>query len=107
MILPQATRQLIVSSALAATNHGLTIQAETIVSAFPELIPDPENRAICQALVLFGLSQPATALNCLGILMSPEAVQLRQLIVEAHPELVSHPTPDPMPYILLTRSFKG
>lgn len=87
MKLPPATRQLIVTTAFAAMNHGLTLQAEHIVAAFPELIPEPETRAICQALVLFGLSKPAAALLCLTTLLTPEAVQLRQLIIEAHPEL--------------------
>lgn len=91
MRVPLATRQLIVTTAFAAVNHGLTRQAEQIVGAFPELIPEPETRAVCQALVLFGLSQPAAALHCLTTLMTPEAVQLRQLILEAHPELARSP----------------
>lgn len=96
MKLPQATRQLIVSSAFAAINHGLTIQAERIVAAFPELIPEPETRALCQALVLFGLSKPAAALHCLTTCLLPEALQLRQLIIEAHPELASAAIIDPI-----------
>jgi type III secretion system SsaH family protein len=87
MTLPHATRKLIVTAAFAAMNHGLTTQAERIVAAFPELIPELETRAISQALVLFGLARPADALHCLTTFMSSEAVQLRQLIIEAHPEL--------------------
>lgn len=105
MRVPQATRQLIVTTAFAAINHGLTLQAESIVAAFPELIPEPETRAICQALVLFGLSQPAAALHCLTALMTPEAVQLRQLILEAHPELSSAAIPQRHP--LLPRLFSA
>lgn len=105
MRVPQATRQLIVTTAFAAINHGLTIQAEIIVVAFPELIPESETRAICQALVLFGLFQPAAALQCLASFITPEASQLRQLILEAHPELASAAIPQRHP--LLPRLFSA
>ncbi|MEW9906581.1 MAG: EscG/YscG/SsaH family type III secretion system needle protein co-chaperone [Candidatus Symbiodolus clandestinus] len=87
MIIDQPTRQLVVSIAFAAINHGLLRQAEEIAAAFPDLIVDAENRALCQALLLFGLKQPTAAWRSLSQCCSTEADQLRQLIGQVEPTL--------------------
>lgn len=54
-------RQLVVEAALAGVNHSLLAEAHDIVNALPLLIPDPQVRLVCEAMLRFGLGDKVQA----------------------------------------------
>lgn len=79
-ILDKATIRLVVEAGIAATNHGLLKEAESILLALPYWIPDLSTRRTVAAILLFGLRRPAEALAQLEDEQSDEACALRCLI---------------------------
>ncbi|AWK13993.1 EscG/YscG/SsaH family type III secretion system needle protein co-chaperone [Candidatus Fukatsuia symbiotica] len=91
-LLTQSCRQLVVEAALAGVNHGLFKESRTILEALPLLVPDPEVRLLCQAMLLFGLGERQQALQLLEKSQSADALALRQLLA---PELFPADTQQP------------
>lgn len=78
-------KQLLVEIAIAASNHGLYKQAYALLTIFPQLIEDEEDRRICTSLIYFGLNEPAKALRELSLCYSDMAQGLRFLFSGAGP----------------------
>ncbi|HHG9942862.1 TPA: EscG/YscG/SsaH family type III secretion system needle protein co-chaperone [Yersinia enterocolitica] len=73
ILLSAPFRQLVVEAALAGVNHSLLAEARDILNVLPQLIPDPQVRLVCEAMLLFGLNQQSEALALLASSSSPEA----------------------------------
>lgn len=76
--------RLLCECALAAVNHGLLPQAETIRIALPHLVSAPADRRILEATLLIGLHQPHEAMKLLSNDPSSEASTLRHLMESPH-----------------------
>ncbi|CAI8807649.1 EscG/YscG/SsaH family type III secretion system needle protein co-chaperone [Pseudomonas zeae] len=75
--------RLLCECGLAAANHSLIVQAQTILTALPHLVSAPADRRILEATLLIGLEQQHEALKVLNNDESTEASTLRQLIESA------------------------
>ncbi|CCV63286.1 EscG/YscG/SsaH family type III secretion system needle protein co-chaperone [Yersinia enterocolitica] len=73
ILLSAPCRQLVVEAALAGVNHSLLAEARDILNVLPQLIPDPQVRLVCEAMLLFGFNQQSEALALLASSSSPEA----------------------------------
>ena len=73
ILLSAPCRQLVVEAALAGVNHSLLAEARDILNVLPQLIPDPQVRLVCEAMLLFGLNQQSEALALVASSSSPEA----------------------------------
>lgn len=72
--------RLIVEAGFAAVNLGLRNEMHDILLALPEWLDDPEQLARCEALLLFGLGRPSTALTRLATLPQDDCLPLRSLL---------------------------
>lgn len=72
--------RLIVEAGLAAANHGLRQEAESIRMALPCLVPDEDMRRILDASLLIGLGHAEAAMILLEGDESTEAAVLRRLV---------------------------
>lgn len=79
-LLPPHICQLIVETGLAAVNHGLPQQAESVRLALPHLTDNHHARLIIEASLLIGQGYPHTAQCLLQTNHSSEAQLLRRLI---------------------------
>ena len=66
ILLSAQCRQLVVEAALAGVNHSLQAEAQNILNVLPQLIPDPQVRLVCEAMLLFGLNDRVAALALLA-----------------------------------------
>lgn len=73
ILLSAPCRQLLVEAALAGVNHNLLAEARDILNVLPQLIPDPQVRLVCEAMLLFGLDRQNEALALLASSTSKEA----------------------------------
>ncbi|AHM76154.1 EscG/YscG/SsaH family type III secretion system needle protein co-chaperone [Yersinia hibernica] len=73
ILLSAPCRQLLVEAALAGVNHSLLAEARDILNVLPQLIPDPQVRLVCEAMLLFGLHRQNEALALLASSTSKEA----------------------------------
>lgn len=73
ILLSAPCRQLVVEAALAGVNHSLLAEARDILNVLPQLIPDPQVRLVCEAMLLFGLNRQSEALALLATSDSEEA----------------------------------
>ena len=78
-MLTSTDKQLLVESAIAASNHGLPQQAYALLAVFPQLIADKEDRHICASLIYFALKEDTKALRELNACKSDVAQGLRFL----------------------------
>ncbi|EPS8493650.1 EscG/YscG/SsaH family type III secretion system needle protein co-chaperone [Yersinia enterocolitica] len=79
-LLSAPCRQLVVEAALAGVNHSLLAEARDILNALPQLIPEPQVRLVCEAMLLFGLNQQSEALALLATSTSQEAQGMLALL---------------------------
>ena len=85
---PRDTCRLIAEAGLAAVNHGLYREAESIRAALPWLVGDSGVRRILEASLLVGLGQPEAAMALLEGATSAEAAVLRRLVLgDAMPDM--------------------
>lgn len=88
--------RLLCECGLAAANHGLALQAETIRAALAHLVCAPADRRILEATLLIGLEQTHEAMKLLSNDISPSACTLRRLIESSRSvELASNPPYSP------------
>ncbi|HDL8052187.1 TPA: EscG/YscG/SsaH family type III secretion system needle protein co-chaperone [Yersinia enterocolitica] len=80
ILLSAPCRQLVVESALAGVNHSLLAEARDILNVLPQLIPEPQVRLVCEAMLLFGLHQQSEALALLATSNSQEAQGMLALL---------------------------
>ncbi|HDL7928516.1 TPA: EscG/YscG/SsaH family type III secretion system needle protein co-chaperone [Yersinia enterocolitica] len=80
ILLSAPCRQLVVEAALAGVNHSLLAEARDILNVLPQLIPEPQVRLICEAMLLFGLNQQSEALALLATSSSQEAQGMLALL---------------------------
>ncbi|HDL7645748.1 TPA: EscG/YscG/SsaH family type III secretion system needle protein co-chaperone [Yersinia enterocolitica] len=80
ILLSAPCRQLVVEAALAGVNHSLLAEARDILNALPQLIPEPQVRLVCEAMLLFGLNQQSEALALLATSTSQEAQGMLALL---------------------------
>lgn len=78
--------RLIVEAGFAAINLGLRNEMHDILAALPEWLDDPEQRARCEALLLFGLGRPSAAQTRLATLPAEECLPLRTLLASQNQE---------------------
>lgn len=78
-VLSQSERRLLVESAFCALNHGMVMQAESIMKVLPWLIEDNETRIRCQILLLVGLHRMAEAQALFQQLPTGSSVDLAAL----------------------------
>ncbi|EMX8402706.1 EscG/YscG/SsaH family type III secretion system needle protein co-chaperone [Yersinia enterocolitica] len=79
-LLSAPCRQLVVEAALAGVNHSLLAEARDILNVLPQLIPEPQVRLVCEAMLLFGLNQQSEALALLATSSSQEAQGMLALL---------------------------
>jgi type III secretion system SsaH family protein len=79
-LLSAPCRQLVVEAALAGVNHSLLTEVRSIVNVLPQLIPDPQVRLVCEAMLLFGLNNKAEALALLATSPSEDARAMLALL---------------------------
>lgn len=80
ILLSAPCRQLVVEAALAGVNHSLLAEARDILNVLPQLIPDPQVRLVCEAMLLFGLNRQSEALALLATSDSEEAQGMLALL---------------------------
>lgn len=80
ILLSAPCRQLVVEAALAGVNHSLLAEACDILNVLPQLIPDPQVRLVCEAMLLFGLNRQSEALALLATSDSEEAQGMLALL---------------------------
>ncbi|ENA3448547.1 EscG/YscG/SsaH family type III secretion system needle protein co-chaperone [Yersinia enterocolitica] len=80
ILLSAPCRQLVVEAALAGVNHSLLDEARDILNVLPQLIPEPQVRLVCEAMLLFGLNQQSKALALLATSSSQEAQGMLALL---------------------------
>ncbi|HDL6609231.1 TPA: EscG/YscG/SsaH family type III secretion system needle protein co-chaperone [Yersinia enterocolitica] len=80
ILLSAPCRQLVVEAALAGVNHSLLAEARDILNVLPQLIPEPQVRLVCEAMLLFGLNQQSEALALLATSSSQEAQGMLALL---------------------------
>lgn len=80
ILLSAPCRQLVVEAALAGVNHSLLAEARDILNVLPQLIPEPQVRLVCEAMLLFGLNRQSEALALLATSSSPEAQGMLALL---------------------------
>ncbi|MGT3177994.1 EscG/YscG/SsaH family type III secretion system needle protein co-chaperone [Yersinia enterocolitica] len=80
ILLSAPCRQLVVEAALAGVNHNLLAEARDILNVLPQLIPEPQVRLVCEAMLLFGLNQQSEALALLATSSSQEAQGMLALL---------------------------
>ncbi|HDL7189732.1 TPA: EscG/YscG/SsaH family type III secretion system needle protein co-chaperone [Yersinia enterocolitica] len=81
ILLSAPCRQLVVEAALAGVvNHSLLAEARDILNVLPQLIPEPQVRLVCEAMLLFGLNQQSEALALLATSSSQEAQGILALL---------------------------
>lgn len=80
ILLSAPCRQLVVEAALAGVNHSLLAEARDILNVLPQLIPDPQVRLVCEAMLLFGLNRQSEALALLATSDSEEAQGMLTLL---------------------------
>ncbi|HFI1930386.1 TPA: EscG/YscG/SsaH family type III secretion system needle protein co-chaperone [Yersinia enterocolitica] len=80
ILLSAPCRQLVVEAALAGVNHSLLAEARDILNVLPQLIPEPQVRLVCEAMLLFGLNQQSDALALLATSSSQEAQGMLALL---------------------------
>lgn len=73
ILLSAPCRQLVVEAALAGVNHSLLAEARDILNVLPQLIPEPQVRLVCEAMLLFGLNRQTEALALLATSSSQDA----------------------------------
>ncbi|BFT83954.1 EscG/YscG/SsaH family type III secretion system needle protein co-chaperone [Enterobacter ludwigii] len=73
MMLTEKVRRLVVEAAFAGINHGLQRQVHAILPALPLLVENTSLQAICRAVLLAGLNEPALARQALADVALPEA----------------------------------
>lgn len=78
--LSREVRRLVAEAGLAAVNHGLYREAESIRLALPWLVEDDSARRILDASLLLGLGQTEAAMRRLDGDTSTEAGVLRRLL---------------------------
>ncbi len=62
-VLLSEDKQLLVSAAIAAGNHGMKEKAYAIIKIFPDLIQDEEDRKICTSVIYFALNEASMAVR--------------------------------------------
>lgn len=80
ILLSAPCRQLVVEAALAGVNHSLLAEARDILNVLPQLIPEPQVRLVCEAMLLFGLNHQSEALALLATATSKEAQDMLALL---------------------------
>ncbi|HDZ9831292.1 TPA: EscG/YscG/SsaH family type III secretion system needle protein co-chaperone [Yersinia enterocolitica] len=80
ILLSAPCRQLVVEAALAGVNHSLLAEARDILNVLPQLIPEPQIRLVCEAMLLFGLNHQNEALALLATSTSQEAQGMLALL---------------------------
>lgn len=80
ILLSTQCRQLVVEAALAGVNHSLQAEAKNILNVLPQLIPDPQVRLVCEAMLLFGLNDRVAALALLATSASEDAQAMLALL---------------------------
>ncbi|HDL6962835.1 TPA: EscG/YscG/SsaH family type III secretion system needle protein co-chaperone [Yersinia enterocolitica] len=80
ILLSAPCRQLVVEAALAGVNHSLLVEARDILNVLPQLIPEPQVRLVCEAMLLFGLNYQSEALALLATSSSQEAQGMLALL---------------------------
>lgn len=80
ILLSAQCRQLVVEAALAGVNHSLQAEAKNILNVLPQLIPDPQVRLVCEAMLLFGLNDRVAALALLATSASEDAQAMLALL---------------------------
>ncbi|MGM8026247.1 EscG/YscG/SsaH family type III secretion system needle protein co-chaperone [Yersinia enterocolitica] len=80
ILLSAPCRQLVMEAALAGVNHSLLAEARDILNVLPQLIPEPQVRLVCEAMLLFGLNQQSEALALLATSSSQEAQGMLALL---------------------------
>ncbi|HEN3598915.1 TPA: EscG/YscG/SsaH family type III secretion system needle protein co-chaperone [Yersinia enterocolitica] len=80
ILLSAPCRQLVVEAALAGVNHSLLAEARDILNVLPQLIPEPQVRLVCEAMLLFGLHQQSEALALLATSNLQEAQGMLALL---------------------------
>lgn len=73
-------RRLLLEVMFAGVNHGLLAQVEGMIAVLPDLIPDPQQRTLCMAVLLAGLNQPQKAQQTLACVDLPEAEVMRAVV---------------------------
>lgn len=104
ILLSAQCRQLVVEAALAGVNHSLQAEAQNILNVLPQLIPDPQVRLVCEAMLLFGLNDRVAALALLATSKSEDAqamlALLQQGISAADPTSLALPITPRQPLVL-------
>lgn len=105
--LDQSARRLLIQAAFAAANHRLVSQIEALYALLPELVDDEDDRQLCRAIMLAGLSRSDEALALIAPRDDPEARAVRSVVAgEALPHDSEEPAPqsvrDPVPHVRIT-----
>lgn len=82
-VLSKSCRQLIVESGIAGVNHNFLKESREIMEALPFLVPDPDVRLPCHALLLHGLGETEKAIDLLKDSRLKENILLRKIFLNA------------------------